>query len=128
MIAISCALRAAICCFSISVSCSFVNIGGIIEVAGTGIHDLDRVLQLFMHFNIAPLVCINKFDINRGNAEKIVKFCRKNKAEVVGKIPFDPIVTEAMVDRKTVVEHSPNNLVSQAIEATWKRVLSALDF
>ena len=106
-----------------------VNTGLIVtEPTVSGIHDLDRILQLFTHFNISPLVCINKFDINRRNTEKILRFCRKNKAEVVGKIPFDPIVTEAMVDGKTVVEHSPENIVSQAIEATWKRVLSALDF
>ena len=31
LIAASCASRAAICCFSISVSCSFVKVGGITE-------------------------------------------------------------------------------------------------
>jgi len=36
-------------------------------------------------------------------------------------------VTEAMVAGKTVVEHSPENMVSQEIENTWKRVLSALN-
>jgi len=93
----------------------------------SGIHDLDRALQLLNHFNISPLVCINKYDINRKNTEKIVKFCEKNKVEVAGKILFDPIVTEAMVAGKTVVEHSPENTVSQDIKTTWKSVLSALN-
>ena len=97
------------------------------EPTVSGIHDLDRILQLFSHFKIPALVCINKFDINRKNTEKIVSFCEKKKAEVTGKIPFNPIVTEAMVASKTVIEHVPRNLVSQAIEATWKRVISASD-
>ncbi|MDH5389649.1 MAG: P-loop NTPase [Candidatus Bathyarchaeota archaeon] len=97
------------------------------EPTMSGIHDLDRALQLLNHFNILPLVCINTHDINRKNTEKIVKFCEKNKVEVAGKIPFDPIATEAMVAGKTIVEHSPENMVSREIEATWKRVLSALN-
>jgi MinD superfamily P-loop ATPase len=97
------------------------------EPTMSGIHDLDRAIQLLNHFNISPLVCINKYDINRKNTEKIVKFCEKNKAEVTGKISFDPIMTEAMVAGKTVVEHSPENIVSQEIETTWKKVLSALN-
>jgi MinD superfamily P-loop ATPase len=97
------------------------------EPTVSGIHDLDRALQLLNHFNILPLVCINQYDINRENTEKLVKFCEGNKVEVAGKISFDPVVTEAMVAGKTVVEHSPENMVSREIEATWKRVLSALN-
>jgi MinD superfamily P-loop ATPase len=97
------------------------------EATMSGIHDLHRALQLLNHFNISPLVCVNMYDINRKNTEKIVAFCEKNNVEVVGRVPFDPIVTEAMVAGKTVVEHSPENMVSQEIENTWKRVLSALN-
>ena len=97
------------------------------EPTMSGIHDLDRALQLLNHFNILPLVCVNKYDINRKNTEKIVKFCEKNKVEVAGKISFDPIVTEAMVAGKTIVEHSPENKVSQEIKTAWKRVLSVLN-
>jgi len=97
------------------------------EATMSGIHDLHRALQLLNHFKISPLVCINKYDINRENTEKIVSFCENNKVYVVGRIPFDPIVTEAMVAGKTVVKHSPENVVSQEIENTWKRVLSALN-
>jgi len=97
------------------------------EPTMSGIHDLDRALQLLNHFNILPLVCINKYDINRKNTEKIVKSCEKNEVDIAGKIPFDPTVTEAMVAGKTIVEYSPENEVSQEIKTTWKRVLSVLN-
>ena len=85
-----------------------LNAGLIVtEPIVSGIHDLDRTLQLLNHFSILPLVCINKYDINIRNTERIVKFCEKNKVDTIEKIPFDPIVTEAMVEGKTIVEHSP---------------------
>jgi MinD superfamily P-loop ATPase len=96
------------------------------EPTMSGIHDLNRALQLLNHFSILPLVCINKHDINSKNTEKIITFCEKNRIDVAGKISFDPTVTEAMVVGKTIVEHSPEKTVSREIETTWRRVLSVL--
>jgi MinD superfamily P-loop ATPase len=62
------------------------------------------------------------YDINRKNTERIVKFCEKNGVEVAGKIPFDPLVTEAMVAGKTVVEYSLESEVSREIVKLWDRV------
>jgi len=108
-------------------SVSGVDVGLVVaEPTMSGIHDLERVLKLLNHFHVTPSVCINMYDINRNNTERIVEFCEKNKLEVAGKIPFDPIVTEAMVAGKTIVEHSPNSRVSQEIEIAWKKVISAL--
>jgi MinD superfamily P-loop ATPase len=98
----------------------------VVEPTLSGIHDMERALGLLNHFGIPSLVCINKYDINEENTDRIVEYCGSKGVEVVGKIPFDCIVTEAMVARKTVVEYSPDNRVSQEIEMTWERVLSAL--
>jgi len=99
--------------------------GGLIvtEPTMSGIHDLNRALQLLNHFNIPPLVCVNKYDINRKNSEKIVNFCEKNDVKVVGEIPFNPVVTEAMVNGKTVVEYSPESTVSHEIKRLWETLL-----
>ncbi len=97
------------------------------SMSGAGIHDLERALQLLNHFNVPPFVCINMYDINRKNAERIIEFCEKNKVEVAGEIPFVPNVTEAMVAGKTIIEYSPKNIVSQKVETVWKTVLSALN-
>jgi len=99
----------------------------VVEPTLSGIHDMERALGLLNHFKIPSLVCINKYDINAENTDRIVEFCGSNGVEVVGRIPFNSIVTEAMVAGKTVVEYSPSNIVSQKIEMVWKRVLSALN-
>jgi MinD superfamily P-loop ATPase len=90
----------------------------------SGIHDMKRVLQLLAHFNVQPLVCINKCDLNQQNTREIDQFCNKKKIGIVGRIPFDPVVTEALVFQKTVVEHSPRTEVSCKIRKMWKNIIS----
>lgn len=105
-------------------SVSGVDVGLVVtEPTMSGIHDLKRALRLLDHFHTPPLVCINKYDINRKNSEKIVKFCEKNDVKVAGKIPFNPIMTEAMVNGKTVVEYSPESTVSHEIRRLWETLL-----
>jgi MinD superfamily P-loop ATPase len=98
-----------------------VDIGLVVtEPTMSGIHDLKRALQLLAHFNVTPLVCVNMYDINKDNTEKILRFCRENSIEVVGRIPFNPKVTEAMVNGKTIIEYSPEGDVAKEIENIWK--------
>jgi MinD superfamily P-loop ATPase len=98
------------------------------EPTMSGIHDLERALQLLRHFNVTPFVCVNMHDINEENTERIVSFCRENDIEVVGKIPFDAMVTEAMVNGKPIVEYAPESNVAKEIGNMWKKVLSALQY
>jgi len=94
----------------------------------SGIHDLERALQLLRHFDVPPFVCVNVYDINEENADRIVDFCRENGIEVVGKIPFNAVVTEAMVNGKPVVEYAPESDVAKEIQKMWEKILSALQF
>ncbi len=96
------------------------------EPTMSGIHDLERALQLLTHFNVHPFVCINMYDINKDNTEKIEGFCKEKGVEVVGKISFNPIVTEAMVNGKPVVEYAPKSDAAEEIRNTWKSILLAI--
>jgi MinD superfamily P-loop ATPase len=92
----------------------------------SGIHDLERAIQLLRHFNVRPFVCVNMYDINADNTDRILKFCEKNDVEVVGKIPFNPVVTKAMVNGKAVIEYSPESDVAKEIVDMWRRLCSEL--
>jgi MinD superfamily P-loop ATPase len=108
-------------------SVSGVDVGLIVaEPTLSGIHDLKRALQLLNHFHITSLVCINMYDINQKNTERIVKFCEKNRVKIAGKIPFNPIVTDAMVNGKPILEYGPRSDVAQEIEKVWKKILPVL--
>jgi len=98
-----------------------VEVGLVVtEPTMSGIHDLQRALQLIKHFNVTPLVCVNMYDINKDNTDKILRFCEENSIKVVGRIPFNPKVTEAMVNGKTIVEYAPESDVAKEIENIWK--------
>ena len=98
----------------------------VVEPTLTGIHDMERALSLLNHFKITALVCVNKYDLNEKNSNQILNFCKSNEIEVVGKIPFDPIVTKAMVEGKPIVEFSSDSNVSLAIQRIWKNILEYL--
>jgi MinD superfamily P-loop ATPase len=97
----------------------------ITEPTLSGMHDLERVIDVCRHFGVPPLVCINKYDLNEKNTDRIVGFCREQGIEVISQIPFDNVVTEALVDGVPVVEYSRNG-VAHEIEAMWHRVSKAL--
>jgi len=92
----------------------------------SGIHDLERVLGVCHHFVVPALVCINKHDINEDNTRQIENDCLNQGVEVAAKIPFDNVVTEAMVHGLPVVEYSRNG-VSHHIEALWEIVSKSLN-
>jgi len=87
----------------------------------SGIHDLERVLEVCRHFGVKALVCINKYDINEDNTYQIESFCLSRGVEVAARIPFDKVVTEAMIQGVPVVEYSRNG-VSHQIEVLWEIV------
>jgi len=93
----------------------------ITEPTLSGIHDLERILKLAEHFKIPSAVCINKFDINLENTDRIVAYCEKNGSKIMGKIPYEPKVVEALVNRKTIMEY-PCNGVETIIHRMWEEV------
>ena len=91
----------------------------------SAIHDLERILGVAHHFEIPAVVCINKFDINHENTEKIEQYCKKNDTEVVGKLPYDNVVTEAMIHEKSVIEFSDGDMTSSIIDM-WHKIRERL--
>ena len=93
----------------------------ITEPTMSGLHDLERILNVTRHFGIASVVCINKYDINEANSRKITEFCQERGVMIVRNIPYDPVVTEAMVAAMPVVEFSDGE-VSDAIKEIWASI------
>jgi len=91
----------------------------------SGLHDLQRVIGLTGHFGIGSLVCVNKYDLNIPFTNQIESYCRSVGATFVGRIPFDTIVTEAMVNGKAVVEYNEYGRVSEEIRRIWRQVDSS---
>ena len=91
----------------------------ITEPTQSGLHDLERVVELANKFNAKPLVLLNKFDLNKEVAEVIEDYCKENGIEIVGKLSYDSIFVEAMLQQKSVVEYAPDSEISKTIKGVW---------
>jgi MinD superfamily P-loop ATPase len=87
----------------------------------SGEHDLDRVLSLARHFAIPAAVCVNKWDINPEMTERIERRAADTGAAILGRIPYDRSVTDAQVNRTTVVEYD-DALAAKHIKQIWENI------
>jgi MinD superfamily P-loop ATPase len=94
----------------------------ITEPTVSGRHDMERVAQLADFFKIPAMVCVNKFDLNPGEAQSIEWFAKGKHLAFMGSIPFDPVFTQAMVQGKTIFEHDGCCQAGRAVKAIWEHV------
>ena len=91
----------------------------------SGLHDLMRVADLAAHFNIPAAVCVNKWDLNGEVASRIEADAAERGLAVLGRVRYDRCVTEAQIQRKSVVEYT-DNAAAGDIRQLWQGVLRAV--
>ncbi|PAB60418.1 ATP-binding protein [Anaeromicrobium sediminis] len=93
----------------------------VIEPTQSGLNDFKRILSLIDHFGVKPLACINKYDINEDMTLEIQKYCENESVEVLGKIPFDPIVQKAVNELKPVICYE-DSIAGKEIKNIWENI------
>ncbi|MDZ7698554.1 MAG: 4Fe-4S binding protein [Deltaproteobacteria bacterium] len=89
------------------------------EPTVSGRHDMERVAELAAFFKIPAMVSINKFDLNPEQGEAIEAFAREKGVKVLGRVPFDPAFTKAMVQGQTIFEYDADAQGSEAVRTLW---------
>ncbi|MGV8039222.1 MAG: ATP-binding protein [Thermoanaerobaculaceae bacterium] len=74
------------------------------EPTPSGLHDLERVLELCRHFGVPASVCVNKWDLHPDLTAGIEELARSRQAPALRRIPYDLAVTAAQVQGRPVVE------------------------
>jgi MinD superfamily P-loop ATPase len=95
------------------------------EPTVSGRHDMQRVAELAAFFKVPAMVCVNKFDLNPDEARGIEDFARERGVRVMGRIPFDPIFTRAMVQGKTIFEYDGHTQATSAVRKLWEDLSQA---
>ncbi len=95
----------------------------IVEPTVSGMHDLQRVADLAAHFRVPGLVCINKYDLNTDMTEKIEEYVTSRSMHMIGRIPFDPLFTRAMIAGQNIFEFAPDSQAATAITTVWREIL-----
>jgi len=96
------------------------------EPSLSGLHDLERILDVVRHFGIDAGVVINKHDLSPEISERIEVFAREHEVEMLGRIPYDPAVPAALVEGRSAVAQ-PNSDAGNAMRAIVDRVETILD-
>ena len=92
------------------------------EPTPSGRHDLERVAQLCDHFRIPVAVMVNKHDVYPEETRRIEALCLENDWTLVGRLPHDPLFTEAMVARQVVTEH-PDTPLARSVAEVWDAIV-----
>jgi len=97
------------------------------EPTVSGRHDMERVAELAAFFKIPAMMCVNKFDLNPSAGEAIEAFARERDISVIGRVPFDPVFTKAMVQGKTIVEFDSQSEGCVAVKSIWETMAQRLE-
>ncbi len=91
------------------------------EPTRSGLHDLQRVIELSRHFKVPAKVVVNKWDLNREIYSQIEHFCQDSRIELAGKIPFDKAVVDSLVAGKTLFEFKDCK-AAQSVANIWQQI------
>ncbi|MBU1880181.1 MAG: 4Fe-4S binding protein, partial [Chloroflexi bacterium] len=98
----------------------------VVEPTVAGVHDLERILGTVNHFGVPALVCINKADINPARAAEIAAYCQEQGVPVAGPVPYDDMVTRAMVQGQPVTAYAPDGAVTRSLWGLWEQAQARL--
>ena len=100
-----------------------VSLGIVVtEPTESGVHDMRRVVALLDQFRVKPAVIINKYDLNPENSQEIEKFCNREDIPVLGRIPFDPVMTQSMVAARTLPEYAELHPITKMLSDIWNKI------
>ncbi len=91
------------------------------EPSVSGIHDLERVMELAGHFKVPVSIIINKYDINEDKTNEIDSLALAHGIPVLARIPYDPIFTEAQIAEMSVVEYRECT-ATEEIRKAWTQI------
>jgi len=97
------------------------------EPTVSGRHDMERVAELASFFKVPAMLCVNKSDLNPEQGEAIEGFAKEKGVRVIGRIPFDPAFTQAMVQGKTIAEFAPDSEGCRAVREIWEKLAGSVN-
>ena len=96
------------------------------EPTVSGSHDMQRVVELAAYFKVPAMLCVNKFDLNPELTRDIEAYAARKGLPSLGRVPFDPAITRAMVQGKTIFEFDGQSEAAKAIRGIWQRLSEKL--
>jgi MinD superfamily P-loop ATPase len=93
----------------------------------SGLHDLERIIELAQFFKCRTGIIVNKSDINPDFCKRIEEHCTAKGVTFLGAIPYEPKITEAQIQATTILDVAPNSKASAVIRIIHKKLLKTLE-
>ncbi len=98
------------------------HVVAVTEATVSGEHDLERLWTLIDHFGVPASLIINRADIAPTVAERIAAYAQTRGVHILGRLPYDPVFTQAQLAGLSVVEYS-NGPAAIQLHACWQQLL-----
>ena len=92
------------------------------EPTMSGLEDMKRVHEVARKFTGDVGIIINKYDLNEAMADRIEGWCVAQGSALLGRLPYDRRVTEAMISGKSVTEMFPEAEISIILNEIWNKL------
>lgn len=97
----------------------------VIEASMSSLHDAKRMAKLVGQFHIPLYAIINKYDIHREISAQIEVFLEARSIPLLGKIPFDESMVQAMVSGQSYPEYAPHSELSGIFHSIWDQLVDS---
>lgn len=98
----------------------------ITEPSKSGLHDMERVIEVAQKFRIPIGVIINKSDLNEAVKQSMYRILKEEKIEILAELPFSSAFTQAMLKGKTIVEEN-DSILKERLISTWETIKKHLN-
>ncbi len=98
----------------------------VIEATQSGIHDMDRILELVEFFKIPAVAVINKYDLNLPGCSILERKLEEKKIPLLGKFPYDETFYRALIQGKTITEMEDSNggrYLRDTMVKAWEKMM-----
>lgn len=96
------------------------------EPTPSGLHDLERVLQLAAYFKVPSYILLNKADINKDYKEKTEKCAAQYGAKFIGSLPYSTLFTEAQLKGVSILDAFPDSEIAKELKAIAENLITHL--
>jgi MinD superfamily P-loop ATPase len=98
----------------------------VVEPTLAAAYDMERALRTADHFGIPTVVCLNKADLYPQGARQIEGACADLGKDLIGRVPFDPAIPEAVGRGQPVTTWAGTAPASRALHELWQALVQRL--
>ncbi|MCD4783111.1 MAG: ATP-binding protein [Candidatus Eremiobacteraeota bacterium] len=97
----------------------------VVEATVSGVHDMERVMELVDFLDIPSAVLINKYDLNLAACSSLEEKLGQQGIPVIGKFPYDEVFYRAILQKKTIPDMKDvTPYIHDSFEKAWNHLVS----